>query len=99
MNVLSSLLIDLSPNRPATAAAALNLVRCWLGAVLAAVLQYLLSGMGWGWCFCFFGLVLVAASPLLLVEYWYGMKWRSARRDGIRDTSTPVEGDKCPVES
>jgi len=55
------------------AAAASNLVQCWLGAVLAADLEYLLSGMGRGWWFCFFGLVLVATSPLLLLEYCYGI--------------------------
>ncbi|RJE19044.1 transporter, partial [Aspergillus sclerotialis] len=48
LNTLNTLLIDLFPDRPATAAAACNLVRCWLGAVGAAVIDHMLSGMGWG---------------------------------------------------
>ncbi|GAA88580.1 hypothetical protein RIB2604_02602230 [Aspergillus luchuensis] len=79
VNILSALLVDFFPEQPSTASAAANLVRCWLSAVLTAVLQFLISGMGRGWCFTFFGLVVLAASPLLCATYWRGMKWRTRK--------------------
>lgn len=79
LNTLNTLIIDLFPERPATAAAACNLVRCWLGAVGAAIIDYMLDGMGWGWCFAFQGLLMGAGLFLLLVERAYGMGWREKR--------------------
>lgn len=79
LNTLNTLLVDLFPDRAATAAAACNLVRCWLGAVGAAVISQMLSGMGWGWCFAFLGLLMGAALGLLWVENVYGMGWREKR--------------------
>lgn len=82
-NTLNTLLVDLFPDRPATASAACNLVRCWLGAVGAAVIDHMLSGMGWGWCFTFWGLVMGAAMPLLWVEMVWGMNWRGKRLERL----------------
>jgi predicted MFS family arabinose efflux permease len=65
LNCLNTLLVDLFPDRPATAASACNLVRCCLGAVGAAVISQMLSGMGWGWCFVFLGLVMAVGMGLL----------------------------------
>ncbi|KKA19748.1 hypothetical protein T310_6260 [Rasamsonia emersonii CBS 393.64] len=78
-NTLSTLLVDIFPDRPSTASAACNLVRCLLGAVGAAVVDYMLSGMGWGWCFFFVGMVMLVATGLLWVEMSYGMEWRRRR--------------------
>ncbi|KAJ5101681.1 hypothetical protein NUU61_003903 [Penicillium alfredii] len=79
LNTLNTLLVDLFPDRPATAAAACNLVRCWLGAVGAAVIDHMLRGMGWGWCFAFLGLLMALAMGLLWVESLWGMQWREKR--------------------
>ncbi|KAJ6189286.1 hypothetical protein N7519_004194 [Penicillium mononematosum] len=79
LNCLNTLLVDLFPDRPATAASACNLVRCCLGAVGAAVISQMLSGMGWGWCFVFLGLVMAVGMGLLWVENVYGMGWREKR--------------------
>ncbi|PLN85196.1 putative MFS transporter [Aspergillus taichungensis] len=79
LNTLNTLLVDLFPDRAATASAACNLVRCWLGAVGAAVIDYMLNGMGWGWCFTFLGLILAAGLGLMWVEYERGMEWREKR--------------------
>jgi MFS family permease len=79
LNCLNTLLTDLFPDRAATAAAACNLVRCCLGAVGAAVISQMLSGMGWGWCFVFLGLVMAVGLGLLWVEQVYGMGWREKR--------------------
>lgn len=78
-NSLSTLLVDLFPDRPATASAASNLVRCWLGAVGAAVIDYMLNAMGAGWCFTFWGLVLCLGVGVVVLEYRYGLRWRARR--------------------
>jgi MFS family permease len=79
-NTLSSLLIDLFPESPATASAAMNLVRCWAAGGMTAALSYMLAAMGWGWCFTFLGLLLLFSLPLLWVEMKWGMSWREERR-------------------
>ncbi|KAL4974154.1 major facilitator superfamily domain-containing protein [Aspergillus desertorum] len=79
-NTLNTLLVDLFPDEPATAAAACNLIRCWLGALGAAVVDYTLRGMGWGWCFVFLGLLLLPSVGLAWVEFVYGAIWRARRR-------------------
>lgn len=79
MSVTGTILVDLFPEQPATANAAANLVRCWLGAVAAAVLNYMFAGMGWGWTFVFFGLIVAACFPSLWLAYQRGLGWRMAR--------------------
>ncbi|OQE43670.1 hypothetical protein PENCOP_c003G02091 [Penicillium coprophilum] len=79
LNCLNTLLVDLFPDKPATAASACNLVRCCISAVGAAVISEMLSGMGWGWCFVFLGLVMAVGMGLLWVENVYGMGWREER--------------------
>lgn len=82
MSVTGTILVDLFPEQPATANAAGNLVRCWLGAVAAAVLDYMFDGMGWGWTFVFFGLVVAACLPSLWLAYVRGLDWRKAGEKG-----------------
>ncbi|KAJ5449114.1 Major facilitator superfamily domain general substrate transporter [Penicillium cf. griseofulvum] len=79
LNCLNILLVELFPDKPATAASACNLIRCCLGAVGAAVISQMLSGMGWGWCFVFLGLLMAVGMGLLWVENVYGMSWREKR--------------------
>jgi MFS family permease len=78
ISILSTLLTDLNPTRPATASAASNMVRCWLGAGAVAALDHMLLSMGFGWCFSFMGLLLMALVPLLWLEYVYGLEWRTS---------------------
>jgi predicted MFS family arabinose efflux permease len=79
-NTLSSLLVDLFPENPATASAASNSVRCWSAGAMTAAISYMLSGMGWGWCFTFLGLLLLIGLPLVWIEMTWGMGWREERR-------------------
>jgi MFS family permease len=78
-NLLSTLLVDLYPQSPATATAANNLCRCFMGAGGTGIIEIMISRMGRGWCFTFIALVCTAASPLLLVELKWGPKWREER--------------------
>ncbi|CAI7569748.1 unnamed protein product [Penicillium glandicola] len=79
LNCLNTLLVDLFPDKPATAASACNFVRCCLGAVGAALISQMLGGMGWGWCFVFLGLAMAVGMGLLWLENVYGMGWREKR--------------------
>ena len=79
-NVMSTMLVDLYPMSPATATAANNLVRCWMGAAGTAVIIQMIDSMGRGWCFTFIAAVVFFTSPLLWVELKRGPKWREERR-------------------
>ncbi|KAJ5504353.1 hypothetical protein N7463_007227 [Penicillium fimorum] len=79
LNCLNTLLVDLFPDKPATAASACNLGRYCLGAVGASVISQILSGMEWGWCFVFLGLAMGVGMGLLWIENVYGMGWREKR--------------------
>ncbi|KAJ5606015.1 hypothetical protein N7510_008796 [Penicillium lagena] len=92
LNTLNTLLVDLFSDRASTAAAACNLVRCWLGAVGAAVIDQMLVGMGWGWCFGFLGLLMAAALVLLWLENARGMQWREERLVRIETKKNQRDG-------
>ncbi|MCJ1335507.1 hypothetical protein MMC09_000778 [Bachmanniomyces sp. S44760] len=79
-NVLSTMLVDFYPQSPATATAANNLVRCWMGAAGTAVIIQMIEAMGRGWCFTFIAAVVFLASPCLWVLTRFGPGWREERR-------------------
>lgn len=78
--ILNTLIVDLSPEAPATAVAANNFVRCELGAAATAVIQLMIGAMGTGWCFTFFALLPAVCSPILWAETRYGIQWRKEKR-------------------
>ena len=79
-NVMSVMLIDYYPTRPATAQAANNLVRCLMGAGGTAIIVYMIDGMGRGWCFTLIAAIVAVTSPILWVLLKWGPRWREARR-------------------
>ncbi len=87
-DVMSVMLVDLYPQSPATATAANNLMRCWLGAVATATILQLIEAMGRGWSFTFIAAVLILFSPMLWIEVKWGPSWREERR--VR-----VDGPEC----
>ncbi|RYO99670.1 hypothetical protein DL765_010924 [Monosporascus sp. GIB2] len=76
---LGTLLTDLNPDRPSTAAASANIVRCALAAASLAALQPVIDSVGAGWCFTIFGLLCSLCGPMLLLEMRMGPRWRRAR--------------------
>ncbi|OAL27226.1 hypothetical protein AYO20_09824 [Fonsecaea nubica] len=78
-NSLSTLLSDIYPDSVSTASAAANLVRCGLGAVGAAVVNDMLTGLGLGWCFFLAAMLIAAATVFLWAEARWGMEWRQQR--------------------
>ncbi|KAF3762835.1 hypothetical protein M406DRAFT_46598 [Cryphonectria parasitica EP155] len=76
INVMSTLAMDVYPKSAATAAAAINLAKCLLGAAAAAVVQPLISALGYGWAYTVVAVIWSSASVLLLIPIRYGPKWR-----------------------
>ncbi|KAH9835065.1 putative transporter AQR1 [Teratosphaeria destructans] len=75
-NLTNTLLIDLHKDKPATATAAVNFVRCLLSAGGAAAIIPMCNAMGIGWAFTFMALVYVAWIAMLPLLMAKGMKWR-----------------------
>lgn len=78
--ILNTLIVDLSPEAPATAVAANNFVRCEMGAAATAVIELMIGAMGTGWCFTLFALLPLVFSPILWAETKYGIRWREEKR-------------------
>jgi multidrug resistance protein len=77
--ILSVLMVDVYPQAPATATAANNLVRCWLGAGASAIIIPMINAMSSGWAYTFIALLYVLMAPLLWVIMRWGPRWRSER--------------------
>jgi len=78
MNVM---LVDNYPKRPATATAANNLVRCFMGAGGTAGIIYVVDALGRGWTFTLIAGIVFCSTSILLVLLKYGGDWRRARMD------------------
>lgn len=91
-NPLAILIVDLHPKSAGTATAAMNLVRCLLGAGASAVVLPMLDKMGRGWAYTFLGLVQVGVLPLLGAIIWWGPRWRARQRKRDEMKSVKEEG-------
>ncbi|KAJ6001159.1 hypothetical protein N7481_001568 [Penicillium waksmanii] len=83
LGVIYVLLVDLFPEQAAATSGAADLVRCWLGALSAAVVDKMLSIMGWGWCFTLIALFMIGSLPLVGLVYLYGPFWRGRRNRSL----------------
>ena len=76
----NTLLVDILPEAPSTAAAAASIVRCALAALATATVQPLISEMDRGWYFTLLGTLTGSFS---LIAVWtirsWGMRWRASR--------------------
>ena len=72
-------MVDLYPDRSASATAVNNLARCSVGAVGVAVIEIILSKVGPRVTFGCLAALTVAMTPFLLMEWLWGRKWRMAR--------------------
>ena len=88
-NCMSVMLVDYYPLSPATATAANNLVRCFMGAGGTGIINIMIEAMGRGWCFTFIAGVVAAMSPSLWVLLRFGPKWREERRIATTTTTPP----------
>ncbi|RAK81365.1 MFS general substrate transporter [Aspergillus fijiensis CBS 313.89] len=100
LGIIYTLLIDLYPTQAVATQGAADLVRCWLGALFAAVIDYMIESMGWGWSFTILGLNMVIAMPLLGVLYLYGPKWRKRKQERVKagTLSASVSSPICGID-
>ena len=75
-SVVTTFLIDIYAKRSASATAALNLVRCLLGAAGTAAVRPTISAVGVGWCFTLFAAMLFGCFGLLVGQMTLGKRAR-----------------------
>jgi len=98
-SILNTLAVDMTPEAPATAVAANNLVRCVFGAGGTAVVESMLRAMGRGWMYTFWALVLVLFSPILWLLSTRGPGWREQRRVRMVEKSITKKNLAGPAQS
>lgn len=77
----NALLVDLYRDRAASVTAALNIGRCVLGAILVAVTQYSIDGIGLGWTYTIYAIIgIVGPLPAMYVLCVMGPKWEQRRQ-------------------
>jgi multidrug resistance protein len=80
VQTFNTLLVDVFPKNPSTAAASGNITRCTLSAIGVAIMQPLFDCIGHGWFFTLVGIVSGLSSSLAISTIQQkGMKWRSKR--------------------
>ncbi|KAJ9313892.1 hypothetical protein DTO271D3_5780 [Paecilomyces variotii] len=79
-NILSVLMVDIYQESPATATAANNLTRCWLGAAFTAFILPMIDAIGRGWAFTIIGIICFLCVPVLLAVWQWGYGWRQQRQ-------------------
>ncbi|KAJ5190012.1 Major facilitator superfamily domain general substrate transporter [Penicillium cf. griseofulvum] len=91
-NVMNILIVDLCYETPATAMAANNLVRCFLGAGAAAVVNPLIKQIGLQWTYYLVSAAMALVTPILCVVYVQGWEWRKkqAETDTQRRITFPL---------
>ncbi len=82
--VTNVLVVDTYPGRGASVSAAVNIVRCEIGAAAAALINPMTEGTGYGWAYTILAIVGLAASPLLLLTARKGMQWRKEAKEKER---------------
>jgi MFS family permease len=75
-NSMAIMLIDMYPGKPATATAANNLTRCWLGAGSTAAVIPLIDRVGFGWTATIAAGIWVAYMPVFVWIMKSGPGWR-----------------------
>lgn len=68
-------------------------MRCSVGAAGVAIVQLVIDGIGAGFTFLLFAGITAVLSPLLILEWVYGEKWRGERRERLRLKEERKRGD------
>jgi MFS family permease len=97
---VSTLIVDLNRQSPATAVAANNLFRCLLAAGVVAVADPLIQRIGIGWTATLIAFLWVLFSPLMWAVFRWGHRWREERSSKEkREESQPEELSKQEGEA
>ncbi|KAK4238511.1 putative major facilitator superfamily transporter [Achaetomium macrosporum] len=76
-----TLVSDLCPGKGASSTAINNLVRCGLGAIGVAFVETMVADIGPAPAFLGLALIMVAMSPFVVVNWYWGREWRAARME------------------
>jgi predicted MFS family arabinose efflux permease len=85
-SIVSTFLVDVFPQKSASAMAALNLVRCLLGAGGAAFVMPCINTMNVGWTFTLCMFTMLLSFGLVAVQMKYGPSWRQKREQKAAET-------------
>ncbi|OLN83084.1 MFS antiporter QDR2-like protein 2 [Colletotrichum chlorophyti] len=88
-----TIISDLCPGQGASATAVNNLVRCSLAALGVAFAEQMIDSVGPGTAFLVLGMVVIAISPIQVINQFWGPKWR-AQRARRRSKMGVVEPDR-----
>lgn len=72
-------MVDIYPTKGASATAALNMVRCLMGAGGTAAVLPIVNGIGIGWTFTLLAGVLIVSLGMAVVQIMMGSQWRRKR--------------------
>ena len=93
----STLLVDIFPANPSTAAASGNMTRCALAALAVAIMQPLTVSLGRGWYFTLLGILSgVGGAAAIWGLTTRGMEWRGQR---LSKSSSPCRDDRMQEKS
>lgn len=90
-SIITTYLVDLNPRCGASATAALNLARCWMGAAGTAAILPLVKAIDVGWTFTLCTGILVAATGLLFIQMRFGPRWRRRREQAEEAQMEQIE--------
>ena len=83
ISTISTFMVDIFPKKGASATAAVNFVRCLMGAGGTASVLPTVNRIGVGWTFTLFSSVMLASLSLIALQMVKGRQWRR-RRDMLK---------------
>ncbi|KAL2073082.1 hypothetical protein VTL71DRAFT_10406 [Oculimacula yallundae] len=96
ISVVSTFMVDVFPKKGASATAAVNLLRCLMGAGGTAAVLPIVNGIGAGWTFTLLVGIMGAALGLVEVQMRKGLRWRKRR---ARKEAEKMVGDGGSCEA
>jgi MFS family permease len=76
---ITALMVDINFQSSAASSAALNLVRCLLGAGAAALVNFMLGSLGQGWTTTLIAFIWLGMSACWWVVMAFGLRWRTKK--------------------
>jgi MFS family permease len=80
IGIITTYMVDIFPKKGASATAALNFVRCLMGAGGTAAVLPITNAIGVGWTFTLWAGLMLAALGLIILQMAKGQKWRRRRQ-------------------
>ena len=82
------LISDLCPENLASVTIVINLFRYCMGALAVGVVQLLFYRLDAGFVFLVFAMATLAVTPILVLQWMFGLKWRMEKLEGESDPET-----------